>query len=224
MINQEVSEINNFQLKNIPDSLSESINNKTLDQYRQEWIMYLSGTAADVGSLSKTDRKRFDWTEWMHLKKHQENRTLFHMTVTYKPFKDIVYSEKIVNDFFINFYVKNFLPYLLNTRNIHTNAKKSIQPITLAFVDEHESKLIPGTHKFSEKLHHHAILAVHPDHLEKMNNLIGEDTFADPIFSSKIMTSDLKECETKALLYASKMLREYPEHLLFPDKFHRVHH
>ncbi len=164
----------------------------------------------------------------MHLKKHQENRTLFHMTITYKPFENKVYSEKIVNDFFINFYTKKFLPYLLNTKNIHTNAKKSIQPITLAFVDEHEPKPIPGTHQFSEKLHHHVILAVHPDTLEKMNELIGENTFTNPTFhskfSSKIMTSDLKECDAARLLYASKMLKYYPDFLLFPDKFHRVHH
>jgi hypothetical protein len=93
-INQELSGINQFHRKLIPDSFLEFTDKKTLDQYRQEWIKYLSRTATDARSLSKTDRYRYEWTEWMHLKKHQENRTLFHMTITYKPFEDRVYPEK----------------------------------------------------------------------------------------------------------------------------------
>gem|GEM_PF-5272943 len=62
------------------------------------------------------------------------------MTITYTPYKDQVYLERAVNNFFINFYVKEFLPCLLHTRNIHTNAKKQVQPICYAFLDEHEMK------------------------------------------------------------------------------------
>jgi hypothetical protein len=221
-LNQELSVPDCFKQKNIHSSLLESISNKSLEQYRQEWINYLSKTATDARSLSKNDQIRLALTEWMHSMKHQYGRILFHLTLTYKPFEDRIYPEKIINDFFINFYVKHFLPYLLNTRNIHTNAKKSIQPITLVFVHEHESNPKSGAHKFSELLHHHAILAVHPDTLDRMNELIGENTFANSKFSYKIMTSDLKECDAMRLLYASKVYKRY-DYLLFPKEEKKAH-
>ena len=156
------------------------------------------------------------------------------MTITYTPYKDQVYLERAVNNFFINFYVKEFLPCLLHTRNIHTNAKKQVQPICYAFLDEHEMKPVIKSTRTSSKnepismfefpirLHHHAILAVHPDNVDQLRHLVGTNTLTR--FGHKIMTSDLKECDAIRTLYASKMYWKYPDFLSFPDKMYRVRH
>ena len=180
-------------------------------------------------SMSQVDQYRFALAEYMH-QQELHGCHLFHLTLTYKPFGDRVYTESDANSFFINFYVRHFLPYLLNTRNIHTNAKKLIQPICLAFLDEHETDpqfTSIGDYfntEFPIRLHHHAILAVHPDTVNRLHGLIGANKFANSNFSHKIMTSHLRECEARTLRYASKMLSKYPDFLSFPDKFHREHH
>lgn len=163
--------------------------------------------------------------------KHQhENRSLFHLTVTYTPYQDRVYHPDDVNKFFSNFYVKSFLPLVLNTRNIHTNAKKSIQPVTFAFLDEHSyssrtiTKASGESHKeFADRLHHHAILAVHPQTLDRINQFAGLNTFPKSKFSNKVMSTDFKECDAATVLYASKMIDKYPDPLMFPDTFKRHH-
>jgi len=164
-----------------------------------------------------------------------DGRVLFHMTTTYRPFADRVYRESDVNVFFINFYIKKLLPFVLGTKNIHTNAKKQIQPITYTFLDEHEMTPIkkniirPGTNTIQEtfefpiRLHHHSILAVHPETLERFHELEGTNTLNDERFSNKIMTSDLKVCDANRVMYASKMMFKYPDFLSFPDRMFRQH-
>lgn len=204
---------------------------KTIKALRQECISYLFEEPADK-EPTKRQEEQIALTEYM-LEQEQNNRTLFHMTITYKPFSDRDYSEKDVNVFFKNFYIKRFLPYLMNTRNYATIAMKLIQPITFSFVDEHEQKPIDVEYFDSNlnntravpvaplRLHHHAILAVHQATIDRMNSLIGLNTLANNVFSPKIMTSDLKQCEPLRLMYASKLLRRYPEFMSFPDKYSR---
>lgn len=198
-------------------------NPKKDEQLRNDWENYLGNHPI----LSMSDRHRLALTEMMHLKSTQENRTLFHLTLTYKPYRDRLYQEADVNQFFTKFYTQHLLPYLLGTRRIHK--KRSIQPICLAFIDEHELKPMKVLHtnaisntsalyEFPARLHHHAILAVHPHNAKLMTNIVGTNTLATGDFSYKVMSSDLKECEAMRLLYASKMLKKYPDFLSFPDR------
>jgi hypothetical protein len=144
--------------------------------------------------------------------------------LTYKPFADYSYSPKNTNDFFIHFYTKYFLPFLLNTKNVQRSKYRELQPICLAFLDEHESRVSSQTYlqsnRFSARLHHHAILAIHADTLDKMQSLIGENTLASNKFSTKVMSSHVRECDAMCLLYASKMYAKYPDFLSFPDRLH----
>jgi hypothetical protein len=196
----------------------------------QDWIKYCSKSATSINDLSPTDKRRIALTQLMH-QQHLSGRQLFHMTLTYKPFNSVKYDPNVVNKFFINFYVKSFLPFLLQTRNIHTIHKKSIQPICLAFIDEHEMKPTrtdTGT-EFPLRLHHHAIVAVHPDTMHRFTQLVGTNTLQNMArtnisrFNYKLMTTDIRVCEAQRLLYASKKYNEYPDFLQFPNTFQRNH-
>jgi hypothetical protein len=164
------------------------------------------------------------------LDEQYQDRSLFHLVLTYKPYQDITYDERVVNKFFMSFYLRHFLPYLMNTRNYYRDSYRHLQPICLAFVDEHEHS--PVTRKsldfehlsinsrseYSARLHHHAILAVHHEHLDRMNQLIGTNTLVGK-FSYKVMTSFIRPCDSNTLKYASKMMMKYQDYLTFPDKF-----
>ena len=201
-----------------------------LEKLRNDWKRYLNPNANPVLTISQ--QYRLELTEMMYLKSIQEDRTLFHLSLTYKPFEDRIYRESDVNRFFTTFYIQHLLPKLLGTKRIQK--RRSVQPICLAFVDENilqPWKVTPSrvtneqlkTPYFPARLHHHAILAVHPSTVNHMHNLIGLNTFASGDFTNKIMTSDLKECEAMRLLYASKMLKKYPDFLSFPDRMSTVH-
>ena len=174
-----------------------------------DWIQYLSKSATSIKDLSSSQLMRFHLATYIHDIKHQSNRHLFHLTLTYKPYADYSYSPKNTNDFFIHFYTKHFLPFLLNTKNFQRSKYREMQPICLAFLDEHESQVSTqkylNTSRFSARLHHHAILAIHADTYDKMQTLIGENTLASNKFSTKVMSSHVRECDAMCLLYASKM-------------------
>ena len=210
-------------IKNHQDSqsfLSSSVINNT----ESDWIQYLSKSATSIKDLSSSELERFHLTKYVHDQKYQSNRHLFHLTLTYKPFEDYSYSPKNTNDFFIHFYTKHFLPFLLNTKNFQRSKYREMQPICLAFLDEHESEVSTqkylNTSRFSARLHHHAILAIHTDTFDRMQSLIGENTLASNKFSYKVMSSDVRECDAMCLLYASKMYAKYPDFLCFPDRLH----
>ena len=189
-----------------------------------DWIHYLSKSATSIKDLSSSELKRFHLTKYVHDQKYESNRHLFHLTLTYKPFEDYSYSPKNTNDFFIHFYTKHFLPFLLNTKNFQRSKYRELQPIGFSFLDEHESKVSTqkylNTSRFSARLHHHAILAIHTDTLDRMQTLIGENTLASNRFSNKVMSSHVRECDAMCLLYASKMYAKYPDFLCFPDRLH----
>jgi|GEM_PF-3308369 len=173
---------------------------------------------------SKTDLERMSLVKLMNDLELNQNRILYFMTLTYKPFETRTYQERDVNKFFRTFYVQKLLPYLIN-KNYHRVSKRYLQPIGLVFVDDHETKAIKknkfhrrtdsndlSKYIFPVKLHHHAVLALHPDTVEKMNYLLGENTLANSSFTHKIMTSDLQRCDADAVMYSSKMLWKYPEY------------
>jgi hypothetical protein len=186
---------------------------------QQRWRMYL-GIAPDQIQLSQDHQQRIQLTKMFH-QLHQRNHGLFHMTVTYKTYKNTPHTPKNTDDFFINFYLKCFLPELLGTRNIQK--KRNLQPICYSFLDEHEFRpRVFGTKvTFLDRLHHHAILAVHPNTIPRMNTMIGENCipFRNK-WASKVMTTHMRQCEPMTTLYATKQLKKYPEFLSFPDRLH----
>ena len=185
----------------------------------QQWKDYL-GITPDQIQLSQDHLKRLALTKMFH-DLYLKNHVLFHMTVTYKTYKNTPYTPKNTNDFFINFYLKCFLPELLGTRNIHK--KRELQPICYSFLDEHEfrPRVFGPEVTYPDRLHHHAILAVHPNTVSRMNTMIGENCV--PLrnkWASKVMTTHIRECEAMTTLYATKCYKKYPEFLSFPDRLH----
>ena len=147
--------------------------------------------------------------------------TFFHLTTTYLPYQDRTYTSKDLNKFFINFYLKSFLPELFHTRR-WSKKIKSIQPIVLSFLDEHEPKPIfvksdcanQKIYSFPVRLHHHSIIASRPSTTEQFQNLLGDNTILK--YSGKMMTSNLVQCDADRIFYASKMLSKYPnDYLMF---------
>jgi hypothetical protein len=148
-----------------------------------------------------------------------EEFTLFHLTTTYLPFQNITYSPKVINQFFINFYLKNLLPDLFRTRT-WTKKIKMLQPIALTFLDEHQIDPIPVSIDASGKpvyaspvrLHHHSIVASRTATKDHFLAMVGDNTMLR--YSGKLMTSNLKQCDADRIYYASKMLWKYPDEYL----------
>ena len=147
--------------------------------------------------------------------------TFFHLTTTYLPYQDRIYTSKDLNKFFINFYLKTLLPELLHTRN-WSKKNKYLQPIVLSFLDEHKFKPVligndnanQPIYAFPVRLHHHSIIASRPSTTEQFQGLIGNNTMLR--YSGKMMTSDLVQCDADRMFYASKMLWKYPnDYLIF---------
>ena len=192
---------------------TEFTNESLMDSERLKWKTYLNH------SMSNSDLIRLSLTEYVHNLVQDQNRSIFHLTTTYKPYQERTYNQKDIDQFFTNFYVKYLLPEVLGTKNIHTVTKKSIQPITFTFTDEH----LQSFH--SDRLHHHSILCVHPKTLDFFQSLPEENPFPSNLeHTKKICTSHIRECDPMTLLYSSKMLDRYHDFLTFPDKFHREHH
>lgn len=196
----------------------------------KEWKEYLK-YRLKIDASKPVHEQMLELTRYF---KHQtlQGRRLFHLSVTYKPDSNSntkfskenrSYEVKKTDDYFINFYTKNFLPVLMKTRNYTTPSKRILQPICYSFLDKHQenSILINGIPTFPLKLHHHAIVAVHPETYQTLSGLEGENTI--PIrskFARKVMTTFVRECDPMTVLYASKMLDNYPEFLSFPDRLH----
>ena len=206
-----------------------SITSQDEENHWKEYLMNLHG----ITGLKPVHEQMLEFTRYFK-KQELEGRKLFHLSVTYKPYDESRYDKKNykdnspygakkTNEYFINFYTKNFLPFLMNTRNYNSPPKRMIQPICYSFLDEHEMKrvFINGVPSFRLKLHHHAIVAVHPETYQRMCDLEGEN--AIPIrsrFASKVMTTFVRECEPMTVLYACKMMQRYPDFLSFPDRLH----
>lgn len=195
-------------------------------EWNKEYIEYIQNNGQHRNQDLASNKHRLALAKHM-LELEKSGKTLFHLSVTYNPYQDIQYTEKDINKYFTNFYYRTVLPSLLNTSHINTNIKKLLHPICLAFVDEHEHKAKPKlirnnitneieqTFIYPIKLHHHAILAVHQDTLEKMQSFVGLNSIHRNKWANKVMSFDIKECESTRILYASKMLHKYPDFLSF---------
>ena len=151
----------------------------------------------------------------------EDEFTFFHLSTTYHPHQDRIYTSKDLNNFFINFYLKSLLPELLHTRK-WSKKNKSNQPIVLTFLDDHKIDPIIAKSDLTNqpvyanpiRLHHHSIIASRPSTTDQFQNLLGDNTVLR--YSGKMMTSNLVQCDTDRMFYASKMLWKYPrDYLMF---------
>jgi len=151
----------------------------------------------------------------------EDEFTFFHLSTTYHPYQDRNYTSKDLNNFFINFYLKQLLPELFHTRK-WSKTKKINQPIVLCFLDDHKIDPVvikndlanEPVYANSIRLHHHAIIASRPSTTEQFQSLIGDNTMLR--YSGKMMTSNLVQCDADRIFYASKMLWKYPnDYLMF---------
>lgn len=194
------------QITNKQEPSIEFPNELLINSERLKWKSYLF-------KPTDSDLIRLSLTECVHNLVHDQNRSIFHLTTTYKPYQERVYKQKDIDQFFTNFYVKYLLPEVLGTKNIQRPSKKSIQPITFTFTEEHLQSFN------SDRLHHHSILCVHPDTLDFFTSLPQENPFPTNLeHTKKICTSHIRQCDPMTLLYSSEMLDRYPQYLLFPDK------
>ena len=193
---------------------------------RIKWNQYLTNEYQRYPISHKTNLERLSLTEYFHNQMYQENRILFHMTITYKPYQDRTYRPKDVNTFFINFYTKYLLVKLLGTRKINKPHLRLIQPITFTFIDEHNQDKFrklnqEGEYDVPDRLHHHSIISVHESNTSFFRQLKENNPFNTTYpYTKKILTSHIRECEPMTFLYVSKMTEKYPDYLCFPDRFH----
>jgi len=157
------------------------------------------------------------------------DHTIYHLVLTYKYPEDKTLSEFMMNKFFTQFYIRYFLPYLFRTKNYNRKKYRYFQPICLAFIHEHEhagvvkkklnkiSLELDNVNTYAERLHHHAVIAVHPEHRDRMDTLLGENTLKKN-FSHTIKTSFVAERPSSVVWYASNSLHQYPNFLSFPDR------
>jgi len=149
-------------------------------------------------------------------KEHQDNGyKLYEMSLTYKPFhNNRSHSTEEIKKIFKQFYLQNFLGRHLFKNRHWMNKHNNIQPHTYCFVEEHESSKkalnkSSGIYLFPDRLHHHAVMAAHPDTIQAIDALIGENTLLD--FHSSIMTSSLKEADLDWVLFAAKNYMRHEE-------------
>jgi hypothetical protein len=193
-------------------------NHGTLDQRFIRYLFklkkkYLSpDQIPSVLKLPAIDRSRIELTKEM-VKHESDDRFLFHLSITYRPFNSRIYQETDVNNFFTNFYQQGLLPYLLGTEDISRPDLLEFHPITYCFVDEHEHPRAGYT--FPVRLHHHAVVAIHPVTIGKMMMLRGTRTLSSLPMSQKIATSQVTDTRPPAVLYASKKMPHYPDYLHF---------
>jgi hypothetical protein len=196
--------------------------NKT--KIEPSYLNSINKKATNPRELSITDQMRLALLHNM-LELEQSGRTLFFLTVTYRPYQNKIYGAVDVDQFFARLYVQHFLPELLKTRHYNRSKFRPLQPVTYAFIDEHKPDFVksafdPNLLELTSRLHHHAVLAVHPETLCSIQNLVGTNTMKTG-FSSKVMTTDLKPCDAGAVGYASKKFGSYPDFLIFPDRVER---
>ena len=204
---------------------SQSTQVTELSDLRQSWSDYLHTRYINTTTFDT----RIALAEYMY-EQEQSDRVLYHLTTTYKPYEKRTYTERDVNKFFVNFYVKKFLHYLFYTSYFNKDKYRPLQPVCFCFVDEHEHRPVAREYaeiknnyfssaikyEFPIRLHHHAVLAAHPETLDRLDRLIGTNTLTQ--FSKIMMTSDVKRCDAARLLYSSKKLHAYPDYLMFPDR------
>lgn len=225
LLNLEELRFNHPDLQSLKDSLNAlGLTSEEICKYQLTGTdlirMGLSETDLRYLHLDKHDLKRLSLADYFYKLVYEQGYALYHFTLTYKPTEHHL-KPKNVDYRFIKLYTQHLLPSLFGTRNFHHAKFRSKQPIAYAFLDEHENDKFTDSGE-AARLHHHTILAVHPTTKVWFDDHIGQNSLTDIKNEfGPYLTSDLKPCDPKRVLYASKMIRTYPDFLTFPDKWKR---
>jgi len=150
-------------------------------------------------------------------------------------------SEEVMKKF-ISLYLYKFCRYYLfdGDKNWARNSHE-LQPYMDVFEEAHEHGAVFRPHlnegawrqyQFSDRLHHHGIISVHPMHVEKMDALVGQKNPLNQ-FSAHVMTSHVGRVQDKGWTtyilkdqyrFAGTSLHFGPRNLEFPPKlYYPVH-
>ena len=189
------------------------------------------------------ERERNAWIERNQTLK-EIGYTQYQFNVTYLPNLKSAkgHTSEILEKNFKKLYFHNFSRYFLfdGDKNWTKNSHE-LQPYLDVFEEAHEHGAIFRPHlnegawkqyQFSDRLHHHGIISVHPIHVEKMNSLVGVKNALNP-FSDRVMTSQVGLVQdsgwTTYILkdqhkYAGTSLHFGPKNLEFPPKLYPLVH
>ncbi len=159
--------------------------------------------------------------DWIKTFAASENLDLYHMTLVYDFFQNGNFHADNINAFFATFYMRRFLPFLLSTKNYHTNFQRTRQPTTCAFVCDHLNKNSEKDHIYSGKLFNHAIVCVPNVIKDKTCALLGVDTLTKEFSIPKIYNikySTFKKCDDVAIEIATRSIFKYPNYQIFSPK------
>ena len=142
---------------------------------------------------------------WMdrHLTLIDAGYIAYALTVTYLPNMKSAkgHTTSAIQTRFKKLYFHNFIRhYIFDGCSKWAKHFNAYQPYIDIFEEAHEHGAIHRPHldeqvwkeyQFSNRLHHHAIMYVHPMHVEKMDKLIGENTLKQ-FNEDAVMTSCIK--------------------------------
>ena len=74
---------------NLLEPSTEFTKESLIDSERLKWKSYLND------SKSNSDLIRLSLTEYIHNLVLDQNRSIFHLTTTYKPYQDRIYSKRV---------------------------------------------------------------------------------------------------------------------------------
>lgn len=177
------------------------------------------GDELSLDDLSLVDKLRYAWIDY-YKELRGRGYGVYHLTITYNKLSSRALRKAEVVNLFEEFYVRYFLKTVVGN-NYTRPSKEKKQPITVAFVDEHESiakgQLID---KFADRYHIHAVVAAHPDTIEVFEALLGDDTLKNPdsIHCGLIRTTHLNHAVEYCPAYASKKKFHYDDFLIFGPK------
>ena len=215
------------------ESYQEPQVSESLITLRDKWKHYMMTLPYFHLSPPSINKQRLSTTEYLY-NQVQSNMILYHLVVTYCPPNKSRNEYKLneYDGFFKQFYLTKFLTTILKTKNYNRPSKRPYQPICISYLDEHESQITSSrfhkvdhedfytTYEYSERLHHHSMILVHPSTLPQMKLLEGANTLIDKKNSRLIKTTYLVPRDPFVNLYCSKMLFKYPDNTLY---FHGHH-
>ena len=173
----------------------------------------------EVERYSMIDKSESSKGRWIHAIKEwissleKDGYKLFSMSITYKTSRELNHSQKFLSEIFKNLYWHQLLPKKIFKNKKWIKKSKGDQPVVLLFVEEHQEKgvktynpkMMGGfEYDFPERLHHHAILAVRPEHESVMKSLCFENSLRE--FSPWVLTSDIQSADLGWIDYVAKDL------------------
>lgn len=201
-------------------------NSRLIDQGAISYILRKNGGCSiyeddelSLDDLSLVDKLRYAWVGYY---KELKGRgcEIYHLTITYNKLSDRNLRKAEVVNLFTEFYMKYFLKIVVGN-NYARPSKQKKQPITVAFLDEHVRKTAAGSiDNFADRYHIHAVVAAHPNTIEKFEQLLGDDTLknSDSLHCGLIKTTHLNHAAEYCPAYASKKKIHYDDFLIFGPK------